>query len=251
MSEAGYQVAREAIRDLLALTEERSQCAAITRWLNGEEPHMRRGLWVCEVIFLEATRGGIDGRSLLVCALTALLSTARPRQLKLMALARELRLDQTRASLLATLLPQRRSSASDEPITITSRDGRALTLGERRALARRPSAKTIEQLLHDPDPLVLKHLLQNPRLTEILLLRIVTYRPQSPHTLLTVFSHPHWGKRDQTRRALALNPDTPLPVRCVLLTHLSLDDLASVELEPQLTPLLQAALRRARRAMTC
>ena len=249
MNETGHQVARDAIRDLIALADERSQRATVMRWLDGEEPHMRRGLWVCEVVFSQAMRGGLDGRSLLTCTLYALLLTTRPRQIKLMALARALHLELTRASLLAALLPAKSSNTTTDGAYVTSTSGRALTLGERRALARRPSAKSIEQLLHDPDPIVLKHLLQNPRLTELLVLRVVTYRPQSPHTLLAVFAHVDWGKRDQVRRALALNPDTPLPIRCALLSHLTLDDLASVEREPQLPPLLQAALRRAQRAM--
>ena len=249
MKNSGYRVARVAIRNLIALAEEQSQRAEVIRWLNGDEPLMRRGLWVCEVVFTQAMQGRADGRSLLTCVLYALLSTARPRQVKLMTLARAFKLELTRASLLAALIPNQKPMSAHEWVSLVSNHGRALTLGERRSLARQPSVRSIEQLLNDPDPVVLKHLLQNPRLTELLVLRVVTHRPQSAFILLTIFEHVHWGKRSQVRRALALNPDTPLPIRCALLSYLTSDDLVAIAREPRLSPILLAALRRTLRLM--
>jgi hypothetical protein len=43
--------------------------------------------------------------------------------------------------------------------------GRELTLGERRSLARRPDRRAFEKLLRDPHPLVIRQLLDNPKLT--------------------------------------------------------------------------------------
>ena len=246
MSGEERRVARGALRDLIALAEESTRQAMITTWLSStEEAHMRRGLWVSEEVLNQASEGGVDGRSLLTAALGALLSISRPRQVKLAALAREARLELTRATLLASLMPVSARVSRQDSTHLTAADGRSLTLGERRALARRPSSKTIERLLLDPDPLVLQHLLQNPRLTESLVLKIATHRPQLPKTLFAIFSHQLWGAREQVRRALALNPNTPLPIRCVLLSQVSAEDLEAIELEPARPTLLSAALRRA------
>lgn len=250
MSGVERRVAREALRDLMALTEDQARLSAVMNWLRGEEAHQRRGLWVCEEIFSQSAEGGFDGRSLLTSALSALLTLERPQRVKLMALARDQRLELARATLLASLLPARASADQRDSAHLTSADGRSLTLGERRSLARAPSAKSIERLLLDPDLVVLQHLLQNPRLTELLVLRIATHRPQLPQTLLSIFSHPKWGTREQVRNALALNPSTPLPIRCALVYHLSEDDLEALGREPNLSALLNAALRRAQRRIS-
>jgi hypothetical protein len=54
----------------------------------------------------------------------------------------------------------------------------ALTLGERKSLARAPNKKRLlDKLLHDQDPTVIANLINNPRLTERDILKIASKRP--------------------------------------------------------------------------
>ena len=236
-------VARAVIRDLSALSDEQMRRRKLFDWLVGEEPLQKRGLWGCEEILSQAAAGSPTGRSLLGCALHALLALASSQQVCLLAISREERLPLARSTLLASLMPTQRMSGGGENHFIDDR-GRTLSLGERRALARRPSSQHIEKLLFDPDPIVLGHLLQNPRLTEALLMKVVTHRPQHPRVLFDVFDHPKWGSRVDIKRALGMNPSTPLPLRCALVSYLNREDCDLIRRETQRSALLLAALNR-------
>lgn len=87
--------------------------------------------------------------------------------------------------------------------------GRPLTLGERKSLARRPDRNTIDKLLQDPHPDVIRCLLKNPRLTEDDVVRLSARRPGRPDVLAEIARTPHWLHRSRVRLALMLNPDTP------------------------------------------
>jgi len=87
--------------------------------------------------------------------------------------------------------------------------GRALTLGERKSLARRPDRDMIDKLLQDPHPDVIHRLLKNPRLTEDDVVRLAARRPGRPDVLAEIARAPSWVHRSRVRLALMLNPDTP------------------------------------------
>jgi hypothetical protein len=88
--------------------------------------------------------------------------------------------------------------------------GRSLTLGERKALARTHDREQLSLLLRDPHPAVVSILLDNPHLTEPDVVRIASTRPMVPAALTTVAAHPRWSVRHAVKRALVLNPSTPL-----------------------------------------
>jgi hypothetical protein len=88
--------------------------------------------------------------------------------------------------------------------------GRALTLGERKSLARRPDRGMIDKLLQDPHPDVIRRLLKNPRLTEDDVVRLAGRRPGRAGVLAEIARTPQWSHRTRVRLALMLNPDTPL-----------------------------------------
>src|SRR5215467_12433807 len=90
--------------------------------------------------------------------------------------------------------------------------GRPLTLGERKALARRPDPDTMEKLLFDPHPDVIWRLLRTPRMTEDLVVRLAAKRPCRPEVLTEVARAPRWSHRPRVRLALILNPDTPVEI---------------------------------------
>lgn len=118
--------------------------------------------------------------------------------------------------------------------------GRTLTLGERKALARRPDRRFIDRIARDPSPAVIELLLANPKLTEDDVVRMCARRPNDAEVLTLVFAAPKWSSRPRVRRALALNPATPEPIVAAMVPLMSPDDLHAVA-EDERVP---AAVRR-------
>jgi hypothetical protein len=106
--------------------------------------------------------------------------------------------------------------------------GRPLTLGERKALARRPRGDALAELLRDPHPDVIRILLDNPQLTEREAVRIAAARPAVPAALALVAEHPRWSVRPMVRRALVLNRYTPIPIALRLVVTLGPADWADI-----------------------
>jgi hypothetical protein len=95
-------------------------------------------------------------------------------------------------------------------------------LGVRRSLARRNDIGMIERLLGDPDPAVLENLLNNPRITELEVVRMAARNPVRETVLAAIARHPRWGIRQRVRLTIAHNPATPTSITLGLL-HLLLD----------------------------
>jgi hypothetical protein len=87
--------------------------------------------------------------------------------------------------------------------------GRPLTLGERKSLARRPDRDTMQRLLADPHPHVIRPLLRSPRITEDDVLRLAAKRPGSAEILVEIARSTKWSHRPRVRMALVMNPYTP------------------------------------------
>jgi hypothetical protein len=102
---------------------------------------------------------------------------------------------------------------------------RPLTLGERKALARTHRRDQIALLIRDPHPQVVGILLDNPHVTEAEIVRIASGRPAVPESLSKIAAHPRWSVRHPVKRALVLNPSTPLADAIRIATTLSQLDL--------------------------
>lgn len=87
--------------------------------------------------------------------------------------------------------------------------GRQLTLGERKSLARRPTRESLEKLLADPDPTVIRLLLGNPKVTEEDVVRLAARRPNRPEVLLEIANSPRFAHRSRVRLSIVLNPSSP------------------------------------------
>jgi hypothetical protein len=114
-------------------------------------------------------------------------------------------------ALTSSVAPTRSASPvnpDDEHVPDYGR-GRTLTLGERKSLARRPDRATVEKLVRDPHPEVIRKLLANPRLTEDDVVRLVSKRPSRADILAAVARSPKWVRRTRVRLALLLHPDLP------------------------------------------
>ncbi len=87
---------------------------------------------------------------------------------------------------------------------------RPLTLGERKALARTHRRDQLLLLIRDPHPQVVAILLDNPHVTEGDVVKMAASRPAVPESLQKIAAHARWSVRHAVKRALVLNPSTPL-----------------------------------------
>ena len=126
--------------------------------------------------------------------------------------------------------------------------GRPLTLGERKALARTNKREQILLLLRDPHPAVVAILLDNPHVTEADILKIASRRPNVPECLTRIAAHPRWSVRHAVKRALVMNPSTPLADAIRIATTLRAAELAELAEDPALPEPLRAHAAEVRAA---
>ena len=107
----------------------------------------------------------------------------------------------------------------------------------------------LTELLRDPHPDVVAILLDNPQLTEREVVRVAAARPAVPAALALVAAHRRWSTRPGVRRALVLNPHTPVHVALRLLVTLAPADWADVAEAHELAEAVRGSARelRARR----
>jgi hypothetical protein len=130
---------------------------------------------------------------------------------------------------LSRLLRQRQGAlgiSTPEPEERGSFDpgkGRAMTLGERKSLARGHDRILLDRLLRDPHPAVIQNLLKNPRITEADVVRLAAKRPTYPDIQVEIAKSERWSPRPRVRLAIVQNPYTPttvsIPNVALLLRH--------------------------------
>jgi hypothetical protein len=106
--------------------------------------------------------------------------------------------------------------------------GRELSLGERKSLARRPDRRAFEKLCLDPHPLVIRQLLENPKMVEDDAIRIATLRPARPAALAELVRSHRWLSRPRVRMAVLLNPGSPPELTMPLLGLCTREELRDV-----------------------
>lgn len=100
-----------------------------------------------------------------------------------------------------------------------------LTLGEKITVARLCSRELIPDLLSEADVKVFEALLVNPRMTEEILVGLVSRDEATLDQIVKLSDHAKWATRYPIRRALVLNPRTPAAIAASILRHLRRDDL--------------------------
>lgn len=122
----------------------------------------------------------------------------------MLAVAQEKRLGALVLWLRSPFMPQPLEHVDTD--RLVAQDLQHMTLGERRALARRAPASQLDRLVADPDFGVIRNLLNNPRMTEAWVLRICARRPAVSRALEEVLESPKWAERPAVHRALVRNP---------------------------------------------
>jgi len=116
---------------------------------------------------------------------------------------------------------------------------RPLTLGERKSLARTHRRDKITLMVRDPHPDVVEILLSNPHVTESDIVKMAAARPAVPDSLAKIAAHSRWSVRHAIKRALVLNPATPLADAIRIATTLKAAELEELAADPSLPELLR------------
>ena len=109
--------------------------------------------------------------------------------------------------------------------------GQAVPLGARKSLARRPDRDTLQRLLRDPHPDVIRRCLGNPRLVEDDVVRLAARRPTKIEVQAEI-ARSLWVHRPRVRMALVMNPGTPVEVVARLVGLLLRPELAMAAHSP-------------------
>src|SRR5450755_3400395 len=119
--------------------------------------------------------------------------------------------------------------------------GRELTVGERRSLARSPNRRAFDKLLADPHPLVIRQLLENPRLTEDDVVRMTARRPARLEVLEAIAKHGRWLSHPRVRLTVLFNPGSPPAITMPLLAVCTRSELSEVLHHSESSPVLRSA----------
>lgn len=122
-----------------------------------------------------------------------------------------------------------------------ARVGRAVTLGERKALARAHNRDVLDRVLRDPHPHVIRNILKNPRITEDDVVRLAARRPTFPDVQVEIARSTRWGIRPRVRVALVQNPFTPTNVSVPLLPLLVRPELDQLLAATDVPPIVRSA----------
>jgi len=103
-----------------------------------------------------------------------------------------------------------------------------LSLGVKRSLARTKDQDTLNRLTQEQDPIVIEHLLQNPRVTIKEVVKIASKRPTGENILWTIYRNKKWMNHYMVKMSLINNPYTPPSISVSLLHFLMESDLVDV-----------------------
>lgn len=120
----------------------------------------------------------------------------------------------------------------------------SMALGNKKTLAKRASGNVLLALLRDPDPEVVRLGLNNPRLTEAHLFKIISRMDTIAETIRMIAEHPNWSRRSLIRLSLARNGLTPLPLTVRFLREMKIMDLRELFADPALSVTIKPFIHR-------
>ncbi len=235
------QIKQKLIQKLNTISDSTMRCHALTRLLV-EELETSESWSISDLVeaLAEILTGSLHGDAacaIVIDTLALTLSKTQSLPYDLRSALYQTAKNTGHAALANSFLSQSPLAQVDDQSLPSERpiipNGRTLTLGERKTLARSHSIGLVKQLLADPHPEVVKVLLDNPHLTESDVLVVASRRPIPTNALLAIAQHPRWRVRYSVRRALVLNPNTPTDESIRLMLRLRPQDLQKLMHDPQ------------------
>ncbi len=110
----------------------------------------------------------------------------------------------------------------------------AIPLGTKKSLAKSNRKDVLDKLIHEENPAVIKNILNNPRITEKDVLKMITRRPVKVEIITEVVNSQKWIKRYIIKKAIIRNPYTPTKIALNLLHFMLLQSLKEIASDTQL-----------------
>ena len=254
-SERGHEaeLAERLIRTLAALSTQQLRALYLRDTLGSVTPVT--AVRMLEWVWFRA-RGGTESARALLVALAAVVQD--PANETLLQMLRHCLQSEPASPVRALLHVMDERGEAQEPAEEDKSEaprvpdygkGRTLTLGERKALARRPDRSMFDKLLLDPHPAVIRNVLANSRTTEDDVVKLAARRPLREEVIHEIIRHPKWNVRRRVRLALVLNPYTPAAVGVPLVGMLLRSELRTTLNGPDTNVEIRAAAEQRLRQM--
>lgn len=133
--------------------------------------------------------------------------------------------------------PHRFLKRGETPISDLKMD--YLPLGIKRSLAKKMDITLLRRMVFEKDPMIIKHLLLNPIITEKDVLKISSLRPTTEVVIKTVFSSTKWINSYAVKEALIKNPYSPFRIALILLFYMQKKELLNIKKDNTLHPELR------------
>lgn len=119
-----------------------------------------------------------------------------------------------------------------------------MPLGNKKTLAKKAAGNVLLKLLQDSDPDVVQLCLNNPRLVEGLLYKVISRTDTVAETIRLIAEHPNWSSRSLIRFSLARNAHTPLSLSVRFLQGMKIMDLRELYADPSLPVTIKPFVHR-------
>lgn len=119
-----------------------------------------------------------------------------------------------------------------------------MPLGLKKSLAKMAGGNVLLKLLQDPDHEVIALCLNNPRLVESHLYKIISRKETISETIRIIAEHPNWSSRSLIRFALVRNDHTPLMHSGRFLQAMKLMELRELCADPSLSATIRPLVHR-------
>jgi len=117
-----------------------------------------------------------------------------------------------------------------------------LAIGQRITLAKRGSARLAASLLKGENTQIIQAVLDNPYLTEAVLLPVLNRSDCTPRIVEAIAAHPRWGLRYDIRLALLRNSSLPLARALAILPGLKPQDAQAMSQDAAVSPQIRKYL---------
>lgn len=120
----------------------------------------------------------------------------------------------------------------------------AMPLGNKKSLAKKAAGTILLKLLQDKDAEIVQLCLNNPRLTEAHLFKVISRSDTSAETIRMIAGHPNWSIRTLIRISLARNALTPLSLTVTFLQTMRIMDLRELYTDPSVPVTIKPFIHR-------